>query len=87
MARVLTIKLSCFQKLVDARGEKEYYVRGTFTNHNLDFSDDVFSMYDAGFDQISIEPVVCDASKEYAITERDLPAIFKGMKNSSAYSR
>ncbi len=66
-----------FKKLVDARGEKEYYVRGTFTNHNLDFSDDVFSMYDAGFDQISIEPVVCDASKEYAITEKDLPAIFK----------
>lgn len=67
--------LPAFKKLVDGRGDKEYYVRGTFTNHNLDFADDVFALYDAGFDQISIEPVVGD-SDEYALTEKDLPDVF-----------
>lgn len=67
--------LPAFKKLVAGRGDKEYYVRGTFTNHNLDFADDVFALYDAGFDQISIEPVVGD-SDEYALTERDLPDVF-----------
>ncbi|MCM1314467.1 MAG: thioether cross-link-forming SCIFF peptide maturase [Muribaculaceae bacterium] len=67
--------LPAFKKLVDGRGDKEYYVRGTFTNHNLDFSDDVFALYNAGFDQISIEPVVGD-SDEYALTEKDLPEVF-----------
>ncbi|MDE6677853.1 MAG: thioether cross-link-forming SCIFF peptide maturase, partial [Ruminococcus sp.] len=67
--------LPAFRKLVDGRGEKEYYVRGTFTNHNLDFAEDVFALYNAGFDQISIEPVVGD-SDEYALTEKDLPKVF-----------
>lgn len=67
--------LPAFKKLVAGRGDKEYYVRGTFTNHNLDFADDVFALYDAGFDQISIEPVVGD-SDEYALTEKDLPDVF-----------
>ncbi|MDE5619025.1 MAG: thioether cross-link-forming SCIFF peptide maturase [Ruminococcus sp.] len=67
--------LPAFKKLVDGRGDKEYYVRGTFTNHNLDFADDVFALYDAGFDQISIEPVVGD-SDEYALTEKDLLDVF-----------
>ena len=65
-----------YKKLVEGRGDKEYYVRGTFTNKNLDFSDDVFALYEAGFDQISIEPVVGD-NDEYALTEGDLPAVFK----------
>jgi uncharacterized protein len=65
-----------YKKLVEGRGDKEYYVRGTFTNKNLDFSNDVFALYDAGFDQISVEPVVGD-SDEYALTEKDLPAVFK----------
>ena len=65
-----------YKKLVAGRGDKEYYVRGTFTNKNLDFSNDVFALYDAGFDQISVEPVVGD-SDEYALTEKDLPAVFK----------
>ncbi|MCD8218829.1 MAG: thioether cross-link-forming SCIFF peptide maturase [Ruminococcus sp.] len=65
-----------FQKLVAQRGEKEYYVRGTYTKYNLDFSDDVFVLLDAGFDQISVEPVVADPSEPYAITEADLPKIF-----------
>jgi uncharacterized protein len=65
-----------YKQLVAGRGDKEYYVRGTFTKKNLDFSNDVFALYDAGFDQISIEPVVGD-SDEYALTEKELPAVFK----------
>lgn len=66
-----------FKALVDARGDNDYYVRGTFTKYNLDFSEDVFSLYEAGFDQISVEPVVCDQCEPYAITEGELPQIFK----------
>lgn len=65
-----------YKKLVEGRGDKEYYVRGTFTNKNLDFSNDVFALYEAGFDQISIEPVVGDGD-EYALTMGNLPAVFK----------
>ncbi len=65
-----------YKKLVEGRGDKEYYVRGTFTNKNLDFSNDVFALYEAGFDQISIEPVVGN-DDEYALTEKELPAVFK----------
>lgn len=72
--------LPMFKKLVAGRGDKEYYVRGTFTNRNLDFSEDVFSLYNEGFDQISVEPVVGD-SDEYALTEKDLPIVFKEYEN------
>ena len=64
-----------YKKLVAGRGDKEYYVRGTFTNRNLDFSNDVFALNEAGFDQISVEPVVGD-DDVYALTEKDLPAVF-----------
>ena len=69
-----------YQKLVAGRGDKEYYVRGTFTNKNLDFSKDVFALNEAGFDQISIEPVVGD-DDIYALTEKDLPAVFAEYEN------
>lgn len=64
-----------YQKLVEARGDKEYYVRGTFTKYNLDFADDVMHLNELGFDQISVEPVVTDPELSYALTEKDLPAI------------
>lgn len=54
----------------------EYYVRGTYTNKNLDFVRDVLSLYHEGFDQISVEPVVTAEDKPYALRESDLPAIF-----------
>ncbi|MBQ7008479.1 MAG: thioether cross-link-forming SCIFF peptide maturase [Ruminococcus sp.] len=73
--------MPAFKKLVSLRGDKEYYVRGTFTKHNLDFADDVFDLYNNGFDQISVEPVVCEATEDYAITEKELPAIFKEYEN------
>ncbi len=66
-----------FKRLVEKRGDKDYYVRGTFTKYNLDFSDDVFDLYAQGFDQISVEPVVCEPEKPYALTEKELSLIFK----------
>ena len=66
-----------YQKLVAGRGDKDYYVRGTFTKHNLDFTEDVLHMNDLGFDQLSIEPVVSDPKLPYSVTEEDLPRVFE----------
>lgn len=70
-----------FQKLVEQRknsDNKEYYARGTFTKHNLDFTNDVLHIADdLGFDQLSVEPVIAKANEPYALTEDDLPIIFK----------
>lgn len=66
-----------FKKLVEKRGDKEYYVRGTYTKYNLDFAEDVLHLYEAGFDQISVEPVMEDPKVEYALTEEDLDTIYK----------
>ena len=66
-----------YKKLVEKRGDKEYYVRGTYTNYNLDFSEDVMHLYKQGFDQVSVEPVMEDESVEYAITEKDLDKIYE----------
>ena len=73
-----------FKNLVAKRGDKDYYVRGTFTKYNLDFSDDVFNLYNEGFDQISVEPVVCEPEKPYALTEKELSAIFSEYERLSA---
>ncbi len=64
-----------FKKLVDARGGKNYYIRGTFTHNNIDFTKDILHMADLGFKELSIEPVVCDPKEPYALTEEDLPII------------
>ena len=64
-----------FQKLVSGRGEKDYYLRGTFTRHNRDFSADVLHIADQGFRHVSVEPVVGDMNCGYAIREEDLPEI------------
>lgn len=66
-----------FQKLAESRNQTDYYVRGTFTKHNLDFGKDVMHLADLGFRQISVEPVVADLSEDYAIDDSDLPAIFE----------
>lgn len=65
-----------YQRLVEKRGDKDYYVRGTFTRLNPDFTEDVLHLYELGFDQISIEPVVSDPNLPYALTEEDIPAVF-----------
>lgn len=66
-----------FQKFVKARGNKGYYVRGTFTHNNTDFTNDIFHMADLGFTELSMEPVVCAPGEEYALTEEDLPVLFE----------
>ena len=65
-----------YQKLVATRGDKDYYVRGTFTKHNLDFTEDVLHMAKLGFQELSIEPVVSDPKLDYSIKEEDLPAVY-----------
>ena len=70
-----------YQKLVNSRGDKDYYVRGTFTKHNLDFTKDVLHMVDLGFEQLSIEPVVSDEKLDYSIKEKDLPKVFNEYEN------
>ena len=64
-----------FQKLVKARGGKNYYMRGTFTHLNPDFVADIEEMLRLGFDQLSMEPVVCAPGDENALTEEDLPVV------------
>lgn len=66
-----------FQKLVKARGGKNYYMRGTFTHANPDFLKDIESMLELGFDQLSMEPVVCAAGDPSALTEADKPIVME----------
>ena len=66
-----------FQRLVEKRGGKDYYVRGTFTHNNVDFTNDLFHMADLGFTELSMEPVVCPPDDPYALTKEDLPKLFE----------
>ena len=66
-----------FEKFAESRNQDKYYVRGTFTHHNLDFSQDVLHLADLGFKQISVEPVVAADTEEYAIREEDIPQILE----------
>ena len=66
-----------FQKFAKARGERDYYVRGTYTHHNTDFTKDILHMADLGFTQLSMEPVVCAPDDPCALTEEDLPVLFE----------
>jgi uncharacterized protein len=61
---------------VKKRGQKDHYVRGTFTRENLDFASDVLHLADEGFTQISVEPVITDEKNPYSLREEDLPKIF-----------
>ena len=66
-----------FIRFAESRHQQKYYVRGTFTRRNLDFSKDVIHLADLGFEQISMEPVVGLPEEPYAIREEDLPQIFE----------
>ena len=66
-----------FLKTAESRDQMNYYVRGTFTHYNLDFSKDVLHLADLGFKQISVEPVVAQPEDDYAIREEDLPALME----------
>ena len=66
-----------FQEFAKRRGDKDYFVRGTFTNKNLDFGEDVLHYAELGFEKMSMEPVVAEPTEDYAIREEDLPEILK----------
>ena len=66
-----------FQRFVELREGKSYYMRGTFTHHNTDFTKDIFHMADLGFTELSMEPVVCAPDDPCALTEEDLPILFE----------
>mgnify|MGYP002757367077 CR=1 FL=1 len=65
-----------FQNFVKKRGDKEYYMRGTFTANNLDFTEDIKTYLDLGFDRTSLEPVVGDPDSDFALKDEHLPIIF-----------
>lgn len=71
------IILPKFKKMVKSRGGKNYYIRGTFTHYNTDFTEDLFHMAELGFDELSMEPVVCPPGDPFALTEEDLPAVME----------
>lgn len=65
-----------FKRLAEDRGQNNYYVRGTYTRENLDFSEDIFHLYSLGFEKISLEPVANCDSEQLAIKEEDLERIY-----------
>ena len=66
-----------FQRFVQQRGDRDYYIRGTFTHDNTDFTNDIFHMADLGFTELSMEPVVSPPGEPWALTEEDLPVLFE----------
>ncbi len=64
-----------FQEFVKRRGDKEYYMRGTFTHANPDFTKDLLHMADLGFDRLSMEPVVCAPGDPAALTDEDIQVV------------
>ena len=66
-----------FQKLIAARGNQNYYMRGTFTHANPDFVKDIETMLDLGFTELSMEPVVCAPDDPAALTKEDLPIVLE----------
>ena len=64
-----------FKKFADAREQKNYYIRGTYTHFNTDFSKDLIHMADLGFKELSVEPVVCSPDEPYALKKEDLPVL------------
>lgn len=66
-----------FKRFVEQREGKSYYMRGTYTHYNTDFTKDIFHMADLGFTELSMEPVVCAPDDPCALTEEDLPILFE----------
>ena len=66
-----------FQRFVEARGGKEYYMRGTFTHANPDFLKDIQQMLDLGFNELSMEPVVCAEGDPAGLTEEDMAVVME----------
>ena len=66
-----------FQRFVEKRGGRNYYMRGTFTHANPDFLEDIKVMLDLGFNELSMEPVVCREGDPAALTAEDMPIVFR----------
>ena len=66
-----------FKEFVERRGNKNYYMRGTFTHANTDFTNDILHMADMGFTELSMEPVVCSPDDDAALTNENLPVLFE----------
>lgn len=66
-----------FKRFIEKRGKREYYVRGTYTHYNTDFTNDLFHMLELGFDKLSMEPVVCAPGDPYELVEGDIPTLFE----------
>ncbi|SCL95662.1 thioether cross-link-forming SCIFF peptide maturase [Sporanaerobacter sp. PP17-6a] len=65
------------KKMVEKRKNKDYYIRGTFTKYNKDFSEDIMEYYNLGFKKVSMEPVVASPKEDYALMEEDLEEILR----------
>lgn len=66
-----------FKRVAETRNQTNYYVRGTYTHHNLDFASDVLHLADLGFEQISVEPVVAADEEEYALKQEDVKPLLQ----------
>ena len=75
-----------FQKLIEGRGTKDYYLRGTFTRFHQDFAEDVKALASIGRN-ISVEPVVGKEDDPYALQEADLPALKAEYERLAEYLR
>lgn len=64
-----------FKRFADKREQSNYYMRGTYTHYNTDFSKDLINMADLGFKELSVEPVVCDPKEAWALKPEDLPIL------------
>ena len=74
-----------FQKVAESRHQMNYYVRGTFTRNNLDFSEDVKHLAELGFQQISVEPVVAQPTDDYALRDEDIPKLLEEYDKLAKY--
>lgn len=74
-----------FKKVAESRNQMNYYVRGTFTRNNLDFSEDVKHLAELGFEQISVEPVVAQPTDDYALREEDIPKLLEEYDKLAKY--
>ncbi|BED92895.1 MAG: thioether cross-link-forming SCIFF peptide maturase [Candidatus Paraimprobicoccus trichonymphae] len=70
-----------FKKLVESRKDKECYVRATYTRYNLDFLQDILHIYNLGFENLSVEPVIADCNLDYSIGEENLEKILLEYEN------
>ena len=73
-----------FRRFVELRGDKSYYMRGTYTHYNTDFFKDIIHMADLGFTQLSIEPVVVKPGDKSELTREDLPVLFEQYEKLAA---